>query len=119
MQVQGKHLRFSSVLFGTVYALCTVVSDRLLYELGNEVGGDWKDLAMCLGLTFCDMDNIETEAHSSREQAWKMLQLWRSKMRKDFSVHEIQKTLNQIRKAKQTKQQKKCKLLCSFYFDCN
>ena len=45
-----------------MYALCSVVSDHLLFELGNEVGGDWKELALSLGMTFRDMDNIEMEA---------------------------------------------------------
>ena len=74
----------------------TVVPDHLLYEMGKEVGRDWKKVARYLGLTSQDMDSIKKKAKSSRERAWKMLQLWHS--RRDLSVYEIHR---------------KSKLLCS------
>ena len=97
--------------------VCTAVSNRSLYELGKEVGRDWKKLAKSLGLTSQDKDNIKKKAKSSRKRAWKMLQLWHAKLRGDFRLQEIHKTLEQIRKRKQTKQQTKRKLICSFCFD--
>ena len=97
--------------------LCTVVFYRLLYEVGKEVGRDWKKVAKGLGLTSQDMDNIKMKAKSSRKRAWKMLQLWHFKMRKDLSVDEIHKTLYQIRRRNQTNQETKCKLLGLLYFD--
>ena len=99
--------------------LCTVVSDRSLYELGKMVGHDWKKLAKCLGLTSQDMENIKKKARSSRKRARMMLQLWHAKSKGDFRVQEIYEIVEQIRKRKQTKQQTKRKLLCSLSFDCD
>ena len=87
-----------------MYALCSVVSDLLLFELGNEVGGDWKELAIGLGITVEDMDNIEMEARTPKQQAWKMLRLWHSKKGRDFSVDGIREKLQQIRMNQETKQ---------------
>ena len=98
--------------------LCTVVSDGLLYDVGKEVCRDWKKLAKSLGLTSQEIDNIKSEAKSSRKRAGKMLQLWHSKMRSILSVGEIQETLQRMRRTKQTKQQTESKLLCSLYLDC-
>ena len=114
----GKALLFVCILNGTLQqcSMCVVfciVSDRLLYELGKEVGRDWKILAKCLGLASRDVDNIKMKAKSSRKRAWKMLQLWHAKLRGEFRVQEIHRTLEQIRKWKQTKQQTKRKLLSS------
>ena len=78
--------------------LCIVVSDRLLYVLGREVGRDWKKLAKYLGLTSQDIGSIKMKAKSSRKRAWKMLQLWHSKIVKHLPVDEIHKTLQQIRR---------------------
>ena len=97
---------------------CFVVSDHLLFELGNEIGGDWKELALGLGMTVQDLDNIEMEARTHKDQAWKMLQLWHSKKGRQFSVDEIYNILQQIRKQQQTKQQRS-KWLCFLYFDCS
>ena len=108
-------------LYGTVYSVCvfcSVVSDHLLFELGNEVGSDWKELAQGLGMAVKDMDNIEMEARTRKDQAWKMLQLWHSIKGRDFNVDEIFQKLQQIRKKQQTKQQRS-KWLCSLYFDCS
>ena len=65
----------------------TVVPDHMLYEVGKEVGRDWKKVAKCLGLTSQDVHSIKKKAKSSRKRAWKMLQLWHS--RRDLSVSEI------------------------------
>ena len=98
--------------------LCPVVSDCLLFEMGNEVASDWKELALGLSMSFQDLDKIEMEAHTPREQAWKMLRLWHSKKRKDFSVDGIHKHLLQIREQQQAKEQQS-KWLCVHYFDYN
>ena len=66
-----------------------LVSDRLLYEVGKEIGRDWKKVARRLGLTSLDMKNVKMKAKSSRKRAWKMLQLWHSRMRRDIRVNEI------------------------------
>ena len=95
---------------------CTVVSDRLLRQVGKEVGRDWKKLAKSLGLALQDVNNIKMHSKSSRKRAWKMLQLWHFKMRRDLSVDEIHRTLQQLRKRKQSEQQTQSKLFCSLYF---
>ena len=108
-------------MYDTVYSVCvfcSVVSDHLLFELGNEIGGDWKELALGLGMTSQDLDNIEMEARTHKDQTWTMLQLCHSKKGRPFSVDEIYKILQQIRKQQQTKQQRS-KWLCSLYFDCS
>ena len=104
----GIALLFVGILYGTVCIVCTVVSNRLLYEVGKEIGRDWKRMAKGLGLTSQDMDNVKMEAKSSRKRAWKMLQLWHAKTRGALSVDEIHRTLQQLRKRKQTTS----KLLC-------
>ena len=81
-----------------LYVFLTAGSDHLLYEVGKDVGRDWKKVARCLGLTSQDVNNIKKKAKSSRKRAWKMLQLWHS--RRDLSVYEIHR---------------KCKLLCSLH----
>ena len=98
------------VIFHVVQCvLCSVVSDQSLFKLGNEVGSDWKELAIGLGMTSRDVDNIEMEAHTPRDQAWKMLRVWHAKKRRDFSVDRIRENLQEIRKKEQTKQQQsKC-----------
>ena len=112
----GMALLFVGILCGTVCIVCTVVSNRLLYEVGKEIGQDWKRVAKGLGLTSQDIDNVKMQAKSSRKRAWKMLQLWNAKTRGVLSVGEIQRTLQQLRKIKQTKQQTKSYLLYSLYF---
>ena len=110
----GNTVLFVGFLYGNCSAyVCTVVSDRSLYELGKTVGRDWKKLAKCLGLTSQDMENIKKKARSSRKRARMMLQLWHSKSRMDFKVQEIYVIVEQIRMRKQTKQQTKRKLLCT------
>ena len=104
----GKSLLFVGILYSTVCIVCTVVSNRLLYEVGKEIGRDWKRVAKGLGLTSQDMDNVKMEVKSSRKRAWKMLQLWHAKTRGALSVDEIHRTLQQLRKGKQTTS----KLLC-------
>ena len=99
---------FVGVLYSTVCIGCTLVSNRLLYEVGKEIGRDWKRVAKGLGLTSQDMDYVKMEAKSSRKRAWKMLQLWHAKTRGALSVDEIHRTLQQLRKRKQTTS----KLLC-------
>ena len=96
---------FVGFLYGNCRAyVCTVVSDRSLYELGKIVDRDWKKLAKCLGLTSQDMENIKKKARSSRKRARMMLQLWHAKLRGDFRVQEIYEIVEQIRMRKQTKQ---------------
>ena len=104
----GKSLLFVGILYSTVCIVCTVVSNRLLYEVGKEIGRDWKRVAKGLGLTSQDMDNVKMEVKSSRKRARKMLQLWHAKTRGALSVDEIHRTLQQLRKRKPTTS----KLLC-------
>jgi hypothetical protein len=81
------------------------VSDHLLFELGNEVGNDWKELAIGLGMTSQEVDNIEMEACTPRDQAWMMLRAWHAKQRRAFSVDVVRNNLQEIRKKQETKQQ--------------
>ena len=104
----GKSLLFVGILYSTVCIVCTVVSNRLLYEVGKEIGRDWKRVAKGLGLTSQDMDNVKMEVKSSRKRAWKMLKLWHAKTRGALSVDEIHRILQQLRKRKPTTS----KLLC-------
>ena len=110
----GNAVLFVGFLYGNCRAyVCTVASDRSLYELGKMVGRDWKKLAKCLGLTSQDMENIKKKATSSRKRARIMLQLWHAKSRGDFRVQEIYEIVELIRMRKQTKQQTKRRMLCS------
>ena len=104
-------------MYDTVCVVYTVVPGRLLYEVGKEVGRDWKKVAKYLGLTSQDLDNIKMQAKSSRKRAWQMFKLWHFKMKRDLSGGESQilLTLQHIRTMRQTKS----KLLCSFLFDCD
>ena len=85
--------------------LCYIVVDHLLYELGREVGRDWKELAMYLGMTSQDVDNIDMEGSTPMEQAWKMLRLLHSKTRREFTVTGIRQKLAEVRKEQLAKKQ--------------
>jgi hypothetical protein len=89
-----------------VYIVCTVVSDHLLYEVGREIGRDWKMVARRLGLTVHDMADIKMKARSSRKRAWKMLRLWYTKIRNCFKADKIHETLQRIRKTEQDQKSK-------------
>ena len=110
----GNALVFVGIFYYTVWCVCTVVSDRLLYQVGKDIGREWKRVAKELGLTSQDIDNVKMQAKGSRKRAWKMLQLWYAKMRAFLSVDEIHRSLQQLRKRQQTKKQAKSKLLFIF-----
>ena len=73
----------------------------LLYHLAEEVGSDWKAVAVGMGLKLQQIKIIELEAHIPREQAWTMLCLLHSKMGSDFSINEVHRHLQQIRNKRQ------------------
>ena len=85
--------------------LCCVDVDRLLYELGKEVGCDWKELALSLGMPSQDLDSIDMEGSTPMERAWMMLQLVHSKTRREFAVAGIRQKLAEVRKEQLAKKQ--------------
>lgn len=81
--------------------------DLLLYNLALEIGVDWKELAVRVGMTFRDTDVIEMEAHTPKEQACKMLRLLLDRLgRHNFNLDSIHGQLSLIRKKKQAEQWK-------------
>lgn len=87
-------------------AFCVSGSDRLLYELSEEIDGDWKELAIRLGMKFQHISVIEQEVQTPKDQACKMLQKFRSMKGSDFKIDIVHGELRQIRKKKQTAQLK-------------
>jgi tetratricopeptide (TPR) repeat protein len=63
--------------------------ESLLYELGRKIGPDWKKVARHLGLTSEDLKSIKKKGRSCRKRAWKMLQLWQSKIRRNGGEDEF------------------------------
>jgi hypothetical protein len=91
----------------------TIVSDRLLYEVGKEIGQEWKLVARHLGLTTQDMADIKMKAKSGRKRAWKMLQLWYTRVRSRLGAEKIAEILQGIRKCKL--QEQKSKIYCLLF----
>lgn len=92
------------------------VSDHLLYEVGIEIGKDWKNLAKSLGLTPQEIDNIKSKARSSRKRGWKMLGFWHSKVRGVLAAEKIHEILQRIQRMKETRQQERIEILDKISF---
>jgi tetratricopeptide (TPR) repeat protein len=79
----------------------------MLYDVGIEIGKDWKEVAKILGLTSQEIDDIKSENKSSRKRGWKMLKFWHSKVARVLSAEKVYrillgiKEMNQIRIWKQ------------------
>ena len=80
--------------------LCSVVSDQLLFELADEVGVLWKELAMDFKFQLHEVDAIEKEAQTPRGRALKTLRQLRAKMShtdSDFDCDEVRASMRKIK----------------------
>ena len=78
--------------------MCSVDSDRVLFELADEVGIYWKQVAMDVDFRIHEIDVIEKEARTPKEQACKMLYQFRSKIgHSNFSSDKIRSRLRKIK----------------------
>ena len=70
----------------------------MLYELSEEVGIVWKELAIDVGFRSHELDLIEKEARTPQQQAHKMLRQLHSRMGySDFNVDEIRARIRKIK----------------------
>ena len=78
--------------------LCSVGSDRVLFELADQVGVVWNELAIDVGMKGYNLDAIE-EAANPKDQALKMLRLLHAKMsHTEFNVDEVRARLQKIKR---------------------
>ena len=93
----------------TVWECCLTCFQRFvlaeptaaLYTLAEEVGTDWKPVAVYMRLSSRQIKLIELEAQIPRQQAFNMLCHLHSKMGSCFNIDEVQRQLQQIRNKKQ------------------
>ena len=92
------HIKYSCTV-------CTIdTDDKVLYELAEEIGDDWKELAVQFGMKLREIKIIELETQTPKQQACEMLCQFRSKKGNDLNIRRVKKELQRIRKKKQTKQ---------------
>jgi tetratricopeptide (TPR) repeat protein len=73
--------------------------DRLIYDLADEVGVLWKELALDLGFRSHEIDVIENEARTPKEQAHKMLRQLLAKVGySGFNVAEVRAKNEKIKR---------------------
>ena len=71
----------------------------MLFELAEEVGILWKELAIDVGFRGYEIDLIEKEARTPKEQAYKMLRQLHSKLgHSDFNVDEVRGKIRKIKR---------------------
>jgi tetratricopeptide (TPR) repeat protein len=87
--------------------------DKELFELADEVGVFWKELALDLGLRGDEVDSIEKEASTNRDRAFKMLRHLHAKTSKKsvFNVDDVRARLGNIKEKQYDAQLKKLILL--------
>ena len=86
------------ILFGYSVTL-SVDPDQLLFELAEEVGVHWKELAIDVDFRSHEIDVIEKEARTPKEQAHKMLRQLHSRMgHSNFNVNQIRAMIQKIRR---------------------
>ena len=79
--------------------MCSVDSDQSLFELVDEVGVLWKELAIDVGFRSHEIDRIENEARTPKEQAYKMLRHLQSrKGHSDFNVDQVRARIRKIKR---------------------
>lgn len=64
------------------------------------MAGDWPAVADRLGISRYDVNMIQLEVHTKREQAWKMLSDWHSKEGTAASVDKVKAELTAVRERK-------------------
>ena len=72
------------------------VTDILIWSICDEVGADWKDLGIVLGLEEAFLDNVETDLNECREKARRVLRKWRRKNGKEATVGILINALEKI-----------------------
>ena len=83
-----------------ISVLYSIVSDQLLFELADEVGVLWKELAMDFDFQLQEVEAIEKQAQTPRGRALKMLRQLRVKMShidSDFGCDEVRASMRKIK----------------------
>ena len=82
--------------------------DRLLFDLAEEVGVFWKELAINVDFRSHEIDLIEKEARTPKEQAHKMLRQLHSRMgHSTFDVYHVRSRLQRIKRKQYNAQLKR------------
>jgi hypothetical protein len=81
------------------------MDDRQLYALAQEVGANWSELALSLGISQVDIDKIRCDWGTTDERSYKMLSdwYWEKGSRADFSM--VKSKLMDIRSRHKTETQ--------------
>ena len=71
-----------------------------LFDLCDIVGEKWRDLADRLKMSRYDVEMIELEVHTKKEQAFMMLCKWQSMVGDNATVEKVKAELKEIEEQK-------------------
>ena len=71
-----------------------------LFDLCDIVGDKWRDLADRLNMSRSDVEMIELEVHTKKEQAFMMLCKWKSMLGDNATLEKVKAELKEIEEQK-------------------
>lgn len=75
-----------------------LIDEHELCVQAKEVGDNWKELAGPLGLSWSDVEVIETEVRDPRDRPWRMLFEWYSRRGSEVCLADVQQSLQEVRR---------------------
>ncbi|XP_046543391.1 uncharacterized protein LOC124253631 [Haliotis rubra] len=70
------------------------IQNSVLLAVAKELGNDWKQVALALGLQSSDIDDVEyRHSRELREQAWHALILWKKRNSRNATIVSLKKAL--------------------------
>ena len=71
-----------------------------LFDLSAVVSGSWRDLAESLNISNYDIEMIELEVNTKREQAYMMLCKWQSRVGVNAKIEMVKEKMQHIEEKK-------------------
>ena len=71
-----------------------------LFDLSAVVSGSWRDLAKSLNLSKYDIEMVELEVHTKREQAYMMLCKWQSNVGENAKIEMVKEKMQHVEEKK-------------------